>query len=321
VEKLAVHALDNPVKIVCGDVGESNEDVSQSVYVLPDAQAKFNWLSSRIVELCSMGKVLIFVTKKLDAEEIAKKLKLRDVNLVLLHGDMLQNERNEQITAFRSKIPVMVATDVAARGLDIPEIRNVINYDVARDIDTHVHRIGRTGRAGQKGFAHTLITEGDKEFAGHLVRNLEAAGQEVPQPLVQVAQKSSWFKQQKDKGGATGGPVKQRPGLGFTPKERPGFGNPVNPTTSLGFSSAPSVTKAVNRAKSLANTGGNTGLNRLDMMKSAFKSSFQHTFQKASTDDSSEWRNKSVAPPPQAASDGTSADEVSFGRKKRSRWD
>ena len=70
-----------------------------------------------------------------------------------------------------------MATDVAARGLDIPHIRNVINFDVARDIDTHTHRVGRTGRAGVKGTAYTLVTEKEKEFAGHIVRNLEAANQ------------------------------------------------------------------------------------------------------------------------------------------------
>ena len=66
---------------------------------------------------------------------------------------------------------------MAARGLDIPHIRNVINFDVARDIDTHTHRVGRTGRAGVKGTAYTLVTEKEKEFAGHIVRNLEAANQ------------------------------------------------------------------------------------------------------------------------------------------------
>lgn len=95
-------------------------------------------------------------------------------------GDMDQADRNKVITQFKRKeVPIMVATDVAARGLDIPHIRTVVNYDIARDIDTHTHRIGRTGRAGEKGTAYTLVVEKDKEFAGHLVRNLEGANQEV----------------------------------------------------------------------------------------------------------------------------------------------
>lgn len=74
-----------------------------------------------------------------------------------------------------------------ARGLDIPHIRTVVNYDLARDIDTHTHRIGRTGRAGERGYAYSLVLNQDKEFVGHLVRNLEGANQEVPKSLLDLA--------------------------------------------------------------------------------------------------------------------------------------
>nr|CAI5824225.1 unnamed protein product [Callosobruchus analis] len=90
-----------------------------------------------------------------------------------------------------------IATDVAARGLDIPHVRTVVNYDTARDIDTHTHRIGRTGRAGMQGTAYTLLTPKDKEFAGHIVRNLEKAHQKVPQEVLDLALQSSWFKKQR----------------------------------------------------------------------------------------------------------------------------
>lgn len=76
---------------------------------------------------------------------------------------------------------------LTARGLDIPSIRTVVNYDVARDIDTHTHRIGRTGRAGEKGVAYTLLTNKDTSFAGDLVRNLEGANQSVPKELLDLA--------------------------------------------------------------------------------------------------------------------------------------
>lgn len=96
-----------------------------------------------------------------------------------------------------------------------------MNYDIARDIDTHVHRVGRTGRAGEKGYAYTLVTSKDKEFAGHLVRNLESVNQEVPKALLDLAMQSEWFRNRRYKqteakriGGA---------GLGFKP--RLGLGN------------------------------------------------------------------------------------------------
>ena len=118
----------------------------------------------------------------------------------LLHGDMAQGDRDKVIGDFKRKqFPILVATDVAgnhgssvelsitewfcwwgiplcvARGLDIPYIKTVVNFDVAKDIDTHVHRIGRTGRAGEKGTAFTLLLPKDVNFAGDLVRNLVSA--------------------------------------------------------------------------------------------------------------------------------------------------
>lgn len=81
--------------------------------------------------------------------------------------------------------------------MDIPHVRTVVNYDIARDIDTHTHRIGRTGRAGTHGTAYTLLTPRDKEFTGHIVKNLEAAHQDVPQDVLDLALQSSWFRKQR----------------------------------------------------------------------------------------------------------------------------
>lgn len=93
---------------------------------------------------------------------------------------------------------------------------------MARDIDTHVHRIGRTGRAGHKGTAYTLVTEKDIEMVGHLVKNLESVSQEVPKPLMDLAMKSSWFRGQRagNGGPSTGTQTRGRMGLGYTPKVR-----------------------------------------------------------------------------------------------------
>ncbi|CAB1438728.1 unnamed protein product [Pleuronectes platessa] len=152
IERLARDILTDPIRVVQGDIGEANEDVTQVVEMLHSGTEKWAWLIRRLVEFTSSGSVLIFVTKKANCEELATNLTQEGYSIGLLHGDMDQSERNKVISDFKKKnLPVLVATDVAARGLDIPSIRTVVNYDVARDIDTHTHRIGRTGRAGEKG--------------------------------------------------------------------------------------------------------------------------------------------------------------------------
>ncbi|KAK6050001.1 hypothetical protein COOONC_12493 [Cooperia oncophora] len=123
VERLARDALCDPVRIVQGEVGEANADVIQTVEVLPRQDTKWVWLTERLVNFGTMGKVLIFVTKKINAEDLAKKLKARDFDLVLLHGDMLQHERNEHLQAFRKKVNIMVATDVAVVLLTLVKLR------------------------------------------------------------------------------------------------------------------------------------------------------------------------------------------------------
>ena len=163
--------------------------------------------------------IFFFFFYKLNAEELSASLQTRELSVALLHGDMDQIDRNKVITSFKKKeVDILVATDVAARGLDIPHIRTVVNYDVARDIDTHTHRIGRTGRAGEKGTAYTLVTPADKEFSGHLVRNLEGASQTVPEPLMDLAMQSAWFRKSRFKGGQGRKPNVGGRGLGYSDK-------------------------------------------------------------------------------------------------------
>lgn len=97
---------------------QANEDVTQIVEIFPSGPSKWNWLTRRLVEFTSSGSVLLFVTKKANAEELANNLKQEDHNLGLLHGDMDQSERNKVISEFKKKgIPILVATDVAGMWL------------------------------------------------------------------------------------------------------------------------------------------------------------------------------------------------------------
>ena len=278
VEKLARHTLIDPIKIVQDELGMANEDVKQIVQIFSEASNKWTWLINHLVEFTSTGSVLIFVTKKANAEELATNLKSRDFDLVLIHGDMNQIDRNQAISVFkRQEVRIMVATDVAARGLDITHIKTVINYDIARDIDTHTHRIGRTGRAGDKsGIAYTLITEKDKEFAGHLVRNLEGANQNVPEGLIKLAMQSNWFKKSRFKQGKAKKLNIGGTGLGF--KVRPGFGSDKksDSTSSSSLSSSFSTQSAATSSESKS-------VDRIAAIKAAFKAQFYSNF-KASSD-------------------------------------
>merc|ERR1711971_916836 len=273
IERLARDVLVDPVKIVQGSVGEASEDVEQIVKVVDAGGHKWQWVLSKLVEFTSIGSVLIFVTKKANCEELGKNLIAKDFELKIIHGDLLQHERNEIINSFRKQeYPILVATDVAARGLDIPHIRTVINFDLARDIETHTHRIGRTGRAGVKGKAFTLISEKDKEMAGHLVRNLEQANQDVPKELMTLAMKSSWFKNSRfRKSGKSGFGMKS--GLGFKTSDRPCLGQPSTNEDNLNNYLASKDTSA---------PAGVIGGGRSSALKSAFKSQYLSRFTKSS---------------------------------------
>ncbi|XP_029429535.1 ATP-dependent RNA helicase DDX42 [Rhinatrema bivittatum] len=272
IEKLARDILIDPIRVVQGDIGEANEDVTQVVEILPSGPDKWCWLTNRLVEFMSTGSVLLFVTKKANAEELANNLKLEDHLLGLLHGDMDQNERNKVISEFKKKsLPLLVATDVAARGLDIPSIKTVINYDVARDIDTHTHRIGRTGRAGEKGIAYTLLTPKDVNFAGDLVRNLEGANQYVSKELMDLAMQNAWFRKSRFKGGK--GKKLNIGGGGLGYRERPGLGADI--------SSDRSNSSIMSNYEAYKPSSGAMG-DRLSAMKAAFQSQYKTHFVAAS---------------------------------------
>merc|ERR1711953_1027418 len=132
------------------------------------------------------NRILIFVLYKKEASRIEDNLKRMGWNCTSIHGDKSQQARCSAVESFRAgDIPLLVATDVAARGLDIPDVDYVINFSFPLTIEDYVHRIGRTGRAGKTGVAYTFFQQGDKARAGELVNVLKEAEQTVPEEMNQ----------------------------------------------------------------------------------------------------------------------------------------
>ncbi|PRW59097.1 DEAD-box ATP-dependent RNA helicase 24 [Chlorella sorokiniana] len=208
VERLAGDALTSPVRITVGEVGGANEDIKQVVEVLHDAGMKQTWVLDRLQRFIDDGDVLVFANQKAKVDELTAALQAAGARVAAIHGDMDQHTRMTTLHDFKAgKFHALVATDVAARGLDIKSIKTVVNYDAAKDIDTHVHRIGRTGRAGDKeGVAYTLLLPHETRIASDLVQNLAAAGQEVPPMLHELAARDPRFRKGMARGkGGRGG--------------------------------------------------------------------------------------------------------------------
>ncbi len=130
------------------------------------------------------NRILIFVLYKKEAAELQNKLQAKGYSVTGIHGDKSQYDRTAALEEFKKGItPLLIATDVAARGLDIPQVEYVLNYSFPLTVEDYVHRIGRTGRGGATGISHTFFTDFDKALAGALVGVLQEANQEVPQEI------------------------------------------------------------------------------------------------------------------------------------------
>ena len=163
IKKLAGSFLKDPVTIEVARSNATADNVTQTMYRVED-QAKLDAVSFIIRER-NLKQVIVFSNTKIGASRLAKHLESEGVNASAIHGDKSQNERMAALEAFKQgEIEVLVATDVAARGLDIAELPCVINFDLPYNAEDYVHRIGRTGRAGASGDAISLYTDKDERL-------------------------------------------------------------------------------------------------------------------------------------------------------------
>eukprot|EP00793_Prasinoderma_coloniale_P003809 PRCOL_00003186-RA len=199
LESLAAGALRAPVRITvggAGGAGGANADVRQLVHVVRDADAKDKWLIANISAAIDEGGVIVFASTRARVEEVEEKLKqIAGVKAVGVHGERSQPERTAAVKALKNgDAHVLVATNLAARGLDVPDLNTVICLDASRDAESHTHRIGRTGRAGSKhGVAHVLLTPNESKYAATIARGLAVAGQPLPEELLAVARRDRSF--------------------------------------------------------------------------------------------------------------------------------
>lgn len=190
MEALARKILSRPVEIVVGARSMVGPEITQQVEVRPE-QTKF----TRTLELLGQfyntsddARALIFVDRQENADKLLKELLQRGYPCVSTHGGKDQTDRDSAISDFKhGVVPLLIATSVAARGLDVKQLKLVINYDAPNHMEDYVHRVGRTGRAGNTGTAVTFVTPDQERSAVHIAKALRLSKVEVPQDLQKLA--------------------------------------------------------------------------------------------------------------------------------------
>ena len=167
IRELADTILKNPATVQIGMIAPA-KTVAHALYPVP--QTLKTEMMMAMLDRLAIGRALIFTRTKYRARNLARKLERRKYRAAALQGNMSQNQRQKAINGFRDgKVDILVATDIAARGIDVPDISHVINFDMPDTVDAYTHRIGRTGRALETGEAFTFTTPDDEA----MVRSVE----------------------------------------------------------------------------------------------------------------------------------------------------
>ncbi|KAK2973315.1 hypothetical protein RJ640_027958 [Escallonia rubra] len=206
VRKIAADLLVNPVQVNIGKVDElvANKSITQHVELLSSME-KQRRLEQILRSQEPGSKIIIFCSTKKMCDQLSRNL-TRQFGAAAIHGDKSQGERDHVLSQFRSgRSPVLVATDVAARGLDVKDIRVVVNYDFPTGVEDYVHRIGRTGRAGATGVAYTFFGDQDAKHASELIKVLEGANQRVPSEIRDLASRGGGMGRSKRQWGSGSG--------------------------------------------------------------------------------------------------------------------
>ena len=166
IQRITAQFLHNPVRVETTARGSTVDTITQMLVKTPhDAKLKREALRQLLRTQTNVKNAIVFANRKTTVALLEKSLKTHGFNAGALHGDMDQSARLKMLTAFRNnEVTYLIASDVAARGLDIPEVSHVFNFDVPIHAEDYVHRIGRTGRAGREGQAFTMVTKEETKY-------------------------------------------------------------------------------------------------------------------------------------------------------------
>ncbi|WP_347316861.1 DEAD/DEAH box helicase, partial [Ralstonia pseudosolanacearum] len=161
IEQLAERMMREPQRIEIAAARIDQSHIEERLHFTDDLSHK-QQLLDHLLRDATLKQAIVFTATKRDADSLAERLTETGFSAGALHGDMHQGARNRTLTALRrGQLRVLVATDVAARGIDVPDITHVVNFDLPKQAEDYVHRIGRTGRAGRSGIAINLVNHGD----------------------------------------------------------------------------------------------------------------------------------------------------------------
>lgn len=243
IKKLADEFLTSPTLIEVARSNATNDNVTQKVY--PVAQSDKEALVIQVLKEAQATQVIIFTKTKLTASRISKSLTNAGIESNPIHGDKSQKERIEALDAFKAgSIVALVATDVAARGLDITDLPMVINYEMPSSPEDYVHRIGRTGRAGASGIAISLVSPEEEKY---LVEIEKLIKREIPKETVTLdkpVRQSSRYNNQDQPSGASSKRTQKKKS-----SNDPWFDKPYEPS---GKASKPMQMQPSNKKNSVA---------------------------------------------------------------------
>ncbi|MDN5767722.1 MAG: DEAD/DEAH box helicase [Humibacillus sp.] len=178
IRRISKKYLHDPVEITVKNTAQTTPNITQR-YLMVSYPQKVDALT-RILEVENFEGMIVFVRTKHETETLAEKLRARGFSAMAINGDIAQNQRERTVDQLKSgKLDILVATDVAARGLDVERISHVVNYDIPTDTESYVHRIGRTGRAGRSGDAISFVTPRER----HLLKAIEKATRQSLTPM------------------------------------------------------------------------------------------------------------------------------------------